>query len=172
MINIFFDTEFSHLQGPLDPEPAVLISIGCVSQDDRKFYAESSSFQVEHCSEFVVQTVLPLLEGGDVSMPYTMIAKQLKDWIESFDDKVTLCTDSPYHDFGYVQHMFDSWGWPANLNKKPHWLAFGYIMGVRFANGVEEAFRTIKPELRRHHALDDAIANKFGFQQATSKRFG
>ncbi len=169
MIKIFFDTEFSHLQGPLDPEPAVLISIGCVSEDGQKFYAENSIFEVEHCSEFVVQTVLPLLEGGDVSMPYPIIAKQLKTWIESFDDKVTLYSDSPYHDFGYVQHMFDNWGWPTNLNKKPEWLVFNDIKGLRFANGVEKAFRTIKPSLRRHHALDDAIANRFGFQCTNSK---
>lgn len=172
MIKIFFDTEFTHLQGPLDPEPAVLISIGCVAEDDHKFYAESSSFDVEKCSEFVVEVVLPLLEGGDVSMPYPMIAKHLRGWIESFGDQVTLYSDSPYHDFGFVEHLFDNWGWPANLNKKPEWLVFNYVKGVRFSNSVEEAFRTFKPELRRHHALDDAIANRFGYQRATSKRFG
>lgn len=171
MIKIFFDTEFSHLQGPLDPEPAVLISIGCVAEDDQTFYAESSSFEVEHCSEFVVETVLPLLEGDQFSMPYAMIAKQLKNWIESFKNDVSLYSDSPYHDFGYVQHMFDSWGWPSNLNKKPEWLVFGHIQGERFENAVEHAFRSFKPTLRRHHALDDAIANKYGFIQATKKRF-
>ncbi len=46
-MNIFFDTEFTHFPEPMDPEPPGLISIGCVSEDNMKFYAENADFQVE-----------------------------------------------------------------------------------------------------------------------------
>lgn len=159
MINVFFDTEFTPLPGPLDPEPPGLISIGCVSQDDKKFYAENSDLQVELCSDFTTEAVLPFLEGGDVSIPYQMIAKQLKEYIESFVSDVTMWCDSPYHDWPFIEHMFDNWGWPSKLAKKPGW----HTKDLDFNIGVEQAFNTFVPKLRRHHALDDAIANRHGF---------
>lgn len=85
MINLFFDCEFTKFQLPLDPEPNELISIGCISECGNSFYAENSCFHVEHCSEFVVETVLPLLQGSDYLMHYSMVAKQLCAFIEGFD---------------------------------------------------------------------------------------
>ncbi len=114
-------------------------------------------------SDFVIDTVLPLLDGGDVSMPYYMIAKQLREYVEGFETEVTMWTDAPYYDWPFVKHMFDTWGWPSNLNKKPQQLLFNAIKEERFNNAVKDAFRTIKPALRMHHALDDAIANRIGY---------
>ena len=171
MTNIFFDCEFTKLQLPLDPEPNELISIGCISENGAQFYAENSCYKVENCSEFVVATVLPLLEGGDNLMHYSMLARQLRTWVEGFDGEVKLWSDAPYFDWQHVAQMFNNWGWPANLNRKPQELVFDYTKGVRFDNAVEEAFRTFKPALRRHHALDDAIANRQGYIQAMKKRF-
>ena len=171
MTNIFFDCEFTKLQLPLDPEPNELISIGCISENGAQFYAENSCYKVENCSEFVVATVLPLLQGGDHLMHYSMIAKQLRTWIEDFNDGITMWSDAPYFDWQHVNHMFETWGWPGNLDRKPQPLVFNYTQGVRFDNGVEEAFRTFKPTLRRHHALDDATANRHGYIQAVKRRF-
>lgn len=171
MINVFFDCEFTKLQLPLDPEPNELISIGCISEDGKQFYAENSCYEVRNCSDFVVETVLPLLEGGKYLIHYSELAKQLRLWIESFDSEVVMWSDAPYLDWQHVKHMFDSWGWPSNLNRIPKQLVFNSINGIRFDNGVEEAFRTFKPSLRRHHALDDAIANRQGYIQATKMRF-
>ncbi len=159
MMNIFFDTEFTHLPGLLDLVPPGLVSIGCVSQNDTKFYAENANFQVELCSNFTTEVVLPFLEGGDVSMPYQMVSKQLKEYIENFESEVTMWCDSPYHDWPFIEHMFDHWGWPSNLAKKPSW----HTKDLDFITGVEQAFNTFVPKLRRHHALDDAIANRYGF---------
>jgi hypothetical protein len=179
MINIFFDCEFTKLQLPLDPEPNELISIGCVSDDGRKFYAENATTlaRPEIFSEFVRDNVIPLLDGGDVVMSYENIAKLLKIYIESFgvngDEKnVKMWSDAPHFDWQHVKHMLDTYGWPKNLIQQPVTLSFeSSIQNTRFQNAVENAFNTFKPALRRHHALDDAIANRYGFQRATERRF-
>ena len=177
MINIFFDCEFTKFQEAFDPEPNELISIGCISDHGQKFYAENTNFHIEACSEFVHAVVLPLLEGGDNSMPYSMVAKQIREYIESFDDgsgqaNIKMWTDAPLFDWPHVQHMFDNWGWPANLVRKPIALSFqGSIQTKRFKAGVEDAFKSLQPPLRRHHALDDAIANRYGFQRANDRRY-
>ena len=54
---IFLDTEFTDF-----PESECdLISIGLVDENGREFYAESTQFRREACSDFVVDVVLPLL---------------------------------------------------------------------------------------------------------------
>ena len=62
MINVFFDCEMTHLWDPV-PEPPGLISIGCISEDGRQFYAENGDYPYALCNAFVRETVIPLLEG-------------------------------------------------------------------------------------------------------------
>lgn len=173
MINIFFDCEFTKLQLPNDPEPNELISIGCISEEGKRFYAENATTlcRPEIFSDFVVEIVVPLLEGGEYEMPYSEIAKQLKTWIESFGDEVKMWSDAPYFDWQHVRHMFDNFGWPANLKREPVALSFASsIQGTRFFNAVENLFMS-NQSLRRHHALDDAIANRHGFKLATMRNY-
>ena len=162
------------MQLPLAPEPNELISIGCISEDGKRFYAENSTtiFRPQIFSEFVVEIVVPLLEGGKYLIPYAEIARTLKEWLESFDGEVKMLSDSPFHDWVHVKHMFDTYGWPVNLAQKPVQLTFSSsIQNMRFQNAVESAFKTIQPQLRRHHALDDAIANRYGFLCATERGY-
>ena len=57
-IPVFIDTEFTHLCDALNPEPAVLISIGAVTQNgEQHFYAENAQTQPELCSDFTTETV-------------------------------------------------------------------------------------------------------------------
>ena len=167
-ISVFIDTEFTHLCDALNPEPAVLISIGAVTKDgEQHFYAENEETQLELCSNFTTETVLPLLEGGEARMQYNQIARSLREWVESLDAPVEFWTDSPFHDWPYMQHMFDPYGWPANLHSSPLPLIFDSAdLQRRFEYGVAEAFRTTSPRLRMHHALDDAVANRLGFHHA------
>jgi hypothetical protein len=52
---IFLDTEFTSFDHP------ELISMGLVGEDGREFYAERTDYQRDACSDFVLETVLPLL---------------------------------------------------------------------------------------------------------------
>ena len=55
----WIDTEFIEKPGTLD-----LISVGLVAEDGREFYAESSEVDWSRASQWTLQTVRPLLEGG------------------------------------------------------------------------------------------------------------
>lgn len=44
---------------------------------------------------------------------------------------------SPFQDWPFVQHMFDTYGWPANLHRSPMSLIFDSAeLQQRFENGV------------------------------------
>ena len=87
---VFFDTEFTDFA-----EDAKLISIGLVTETGNSFYAElSDTYTVEDCSEFVLEHVLPKLDGGAARMTFKELQSQLYDWLESLGDPVTLTTDS------------------------------------------------------------------------------
>ena len=154
---IFLDTEFTDLHWQ-----AKLISIGLIAENGRTFYAELlDTYQREDCNAFVCEVVLPLLEGNEVQLTWLALALRLGNWIESFEEPVTLATDIQDWDYSWIQKLFSTpETWPANLASKPTILVFDADVGEKFNNAQEEAFAT---GLRRHHALDDAKANRIGW---------
>lgn len=154
---IFFDSEFTDLT----PE-AKLISIGLVSEDGREFYAElSDTYRLDDVSEFVRVAVLPLLEGGDALMSMQELAERLQAWLASFGEPVQLAIDNPTCDWRWVPVIFHDRPWPANLDGTPLLLTMNYLNDYDpFCEAVEKSF---SDGLRRHHALDDAKANRLGW---------
>ena len=76
-LSVFFDTEFA---GGTERREAqrYLISIGFVASEGREFYAELTDTWDEHlCSMWVMDTVLPLLEGGEYRMGVADLAVRL-----------------------------------------------------------------------------------------------
>lgn len=150
---VYFDTEFNDLC--IDSR---LISIGLVSEDGtRTFYAElTDTYQLSDCSDFVREAVLPHLEGGEARMDMHDLTLRLGNWLESFEQPIQLATDSLSWDFVWIQKIFGLPGtWPENVECRPLILS----QSPEFNLAVEEAFAT---GLRRHHALDDAKANRLG----------
>jgi hypothetical protein len=156
---IFFDTEFSDLC--LDPR---LVSIGLISEDGREFYSELSEYEPKDCGAFTQEAVLPLLQGGDVRMTIDQLTTRFGDWIKNFEQPVQLATDSLSWDWPWIQEIFypTEKTWPANLNGKPASL-YEMIDSPFFERAVEQAFESHQPRLSRHHALDDAKANRFAY---------
>jgi hypothetical protein len=161
---IFFDTEFTDLC-----KDAKLISIGLVSEDgSREFYAElRDTWCMADVGDFARESVLPLLEGGASLMTKAELRERLKAWLESFEWPVQLATDSLSWDWPWIQEIvidynvnYDSLEvhdmWPLNLDKRPLILTQDPVFNM----AVEEAFAN---GLRRHHALDDAKANRLGW---------
>jgi hypothetical protein len=150
---IFFDTEFTELG--IDPR---LISIGLISEDGREFYAElSDTYSDCECSAFAQEAVLPHLEGGAKSMTMDELTLRLGAWLDNFAQPVKLATDSISWDWPWIQEIFWITGtWPANLDGKPEVLTWNPV----FCAAMEKAFAS---GLRRHHALDDAKANRQGW---------
>jgi hypothetical protein len=58
MARYWFDTEFME-----DGHTIELLSVGMVCEDGREFYAESSEANWDHANEWVVDNVLPYLDG-------------------------------------------------------------------------------------------------------------
>lgn len=162
-MKIFFDTEFNDLV-----KTPKLISIGLVDESGtRTFYAESSdTYEVDECSEWVHENVLPLLEGGEALMSLRELRGRLREWLGSFGQPATLATDSLAWDWPRIQELFAApMDWPANVDRRPLLLSMNYLNDYdKFEQAVEEAFAT--GLLRRHHALDDAKANRLGWLAA------
>lgn len=166
--SIFLDTEFTHLES----DSPRLISIGLVAEDGREFYAElSDNYQLQDCSDFVVQTVLPLLEGGDARMLSAQAAGRIQAFIESFGDvEVVLRTDAPSYDWTLVADLFQFYGcWPTNLRRK---------CGTVYFNTPSQASRYLGASAsywkdngsRQHHALVDARCMLFAWKFALRKK--
>ncbi|MDP1593528.1 MAG: 3'-5' exoribonuclease [Gallionella sp.] len=164
---IFFDCEFSELG--IDPK---LISIGLISEcGTHEFYTElSDTYQPADCAAFVHEAVLPHLQGGDALITMDELTLRLGNWIEGFEQSVQLATDSLSWDWPWIQELFYLPGtWPENLDGKP--VSLYEIAGAQIlAQGVELAFRDYVPRLRRHHALDDAKANRLAWLAANEAK--
>lgn len=136
---VFFDTEFTDFA-----EDAKLISIGMVAETGDSFYAElSDTYTVEDCSDFVIEHVLPLLEGKNALMTFKELQSQLHNWLEALREPVTLATDSPPWDWHWIRVMFKC-GFPLNINTTP--LSTSYLLCP-----PRQKF-----EPNTHHALCDA----------------
>lgn len=165
MRRIFFDTEFTDLVAH-----AKLISIGFADEaGERTFYAElSDTWRLDDVGEFARDVVLPLLEGGTALMTMRELRKSLTDWLEAFDEPVQLATDSLAWDWRWIQEIFCPQGaiptWPPNLLPAPLLLTINYLIDFdEFEPAIERAFAE---GLHRHHALDDAKANRIGWLAA------
>ncbi|MET3109095.1 hypothetical protein AAKU58_003944 [Oxalobacteraceae bacterium GrIS 1.18] len=146
---IFIDTEFTNF---INTE---LISIGLVSEDDQKFYAELP-IERKECSDFVKEVVLPQLgkiKGAQCTLDELNV--RLRAWLEQFkmdDQPIDICYDSG-HDWTLFFHALN--------NEVPSW-----IRGVNiypYVNDLKQELFWEESKLDRHHALHDAIANRFAF---------
>lgn len=161
---IFFDSEFTDLG--LDPR---LISIGLVSHD-REFYAElTDTYTQKDCCDFVVEAVLPHLQGGDFRMSFHQLILALGKWIEEFEVPVELVTDSLSWDWPWIQELFSDPGtWPENLSHRCRGMHEFVDSPFReqFTQQIWEDPNCINlraKDLPRHHALADAIVNMHVF---------
>ena len=139
-IYVFLDSEFTSLQTP------ELISIGAVATDSTAFYAEVQGWSRERSSEFVKETVVPLLDGDAVPLP--LAAEAFSAWL---DERAGRAPTTIVSDSGY-----DRWALTELLGRED--LPSG-IDWRRVPISYEEMDEATKQmNLRRHHALDDARA--------------
>lgn len=154
MLLVFFDTEFSGLVA--NPK---LISLGCVDETGTKtFYAElSDTWTTADLGDFTREAVLPYLKGHEAAMTMAELTTRFSAWIGAFGVPVRLVTDSKTWDWPRIQEIFSEAGtWPENMDRQP--LQIQITPDFVIAN--EQAFTS---GLRRHHALDDARANRLGW---------
>ncbi|TSE30170.1 3'-5' exoribonuclease [Tepidimonas taiwanensis] len=150
-MRVFVDTEFTDFEQPR------LISVGLVAEDGRTGYWElADGWRREQCSAFVVEDVLPLLDG--TGMPRAHAGPAIAAWLGSAGEGsvhgVTLIADTDT-DLRLLTDLV-----------RPHWRGPGALDAQRLqwpANAMAARFEDLlkallENEPRRHHALVDARA--------------
>ena len=166
-MQVFFDTEFTSLDAN---RMRGLISVGLAAQDGREAYFElSDTWDDSMCSLFVLDTVIPLLQGGEHTMGVETLAVRLKDWIEGLTDKeVILRSDSPALDFYFLEEIFNVHGWPKNLRKKCGTIYFSHDYQIkRYQAALGDYWKA--NAARQHHALVDARSLLFAWKAAIKR---
>jgi len=165
-MDAYIDTEFTSLGDKLN-QP-YLISIGCVAQDGREFYAElADTYHQGLCSDWVVHNVLPLLHScGEYQMKEAELSERLKAWVEGLTDKeVIFRSDAPNIDWPFIEQLFNAHGWPQNLRRRCGVISFDNDnFQKRFDAALSEYWR--EHSARRHHALVDARSLLFAKKRA------
>lgn len=149
MRRVFIDTEFT------DHIFADLISIGLVDEMGRSFYGENQDYASNHCSEFTKTVVVPQL-GKRPECIHTRdgLRAALLQWFKHYETTgAIICID------------FDGdWTLFCELMEKnvPDFLTVLNIY-PHIDKRVREQYHR-DTGLSRHHALNDAIANKFAYR--------
>jgi len=146
-MKLFIDTEFTDLT----PNNK-LISIALVDENEEFFYAElTDTYELADCSEFVKNTVLPLLRGGEYQMSSYDCALGLGKWIEDRGPSCILACDNPGWDIPHLKRLLEPL-WPENLHKNqyfPVYVPYNIQEDISIENGYNI-----------HNALHDALIMK------------
>lgn len=109
MRKIFFDTEFTGLH-----QNTTIVSIGLISDEGERFYAELTDYDETQCNEWIEKNVLDhlLLSGNselekelkDNGMTTTVIGRKefvreaLNEWLNGFGDDIQFVSDVCHYD--------------------------------------------------------------------------
>lgn len=169
-MKVFFDTEFTGLH-----QQTTLISIGCVAENERQFYAEFTDYDQSQVDEWIVNNVLSHLqyanceiEGGykyqGLRADSATVAKCLRSWLESLGEPVEMWADCLAYDWVLFCQLF---GGAMNIPKCVYYIPFD-IAALMKVKGVD-------PDINRaefagmaggakHNALWDAEVIKVCYE--------
>lgn len=115
-MKIFFDTEFTGLH-----KNTTLISIGCVDEAGRTFYAEFIDYDRNQCDDWIKNNVIAHMKhvespagpslymrhdgSCEVSGTRSMVAQALKNWLDKYDN-VQLVSDVCHYDMVLFIDLF------------------------------------------------------------------
>lgn len=124
-MKLFFDMEFTGLHKNTTP-----ISLGIVSEDGKKFYAEFKDYDVNQCDEWIKDNVLHhCIMGGNKELfsRYTddtslsgvvgftlQIMDYLQDWLSQFDT-IQFVSDVCHYDFVLLIDLLTNGGTALDL---------------------------------------------------------
>lgn len=146
-MRLFLDCEFTQLN-----QYTKLISLALVSEAGDEFYAElTDTYQIEDCSDFVIQNVLPQLSLPRYGKSLVEGQAALRAFLRNIDGQLEVCTDAPDWDWDFFcQLAYLDHKWPANVANRPTDL----IHLVRHFEGND--LGDIALSELPHHALLDA----------------
>lgn len=130
-MNLFFDTEFTGLHAG-----TTLVSIGIVTENGKKFYAEFSDYDESQCDDWIKENVLKhtILGGNDILAKRlgedsettvvlgskTDIQYELGEWLKQFDS-VQFVSDVCHYDMVLLIDIFGgAFDLPKNVSAVCH----------------------------------------------------
>jgi hypothetical protein len=156
---IFMDTEFTDFDYPQ------LISIGLVSENGERYYAEmSNGWSREGCSLFVKEHILPQLTAGEFLQERCFAGRRLADWLAEHDGPVRVVTDAPGYDWVLMLDLLAGI-MPENLCPEP--LTFYSDSFPELVPLLQEARDRAFANSTAHHALNDAEALREAWEVMT-----
>jgi len=160
-MKVFIDAEFTNLN-----VYAKLISMGFISQTGEDLYVEFRGWDVVDCNKFVVETVLPLLDGSNPLL-FVEACPHIAEWLLAFAEDITLIADSQY-DWHFFQNIFHERAQYVGQNCIDIYHLNQQIrVSFEWANFIEPPYNAIAGHAmqshflatgRQHHALEDARA--------------
>jgi len=163
---LFLDTEFA------EPAGVNLVSLALVSEDGQhEFYVERDPLPANP-SDFVRESVYPLLERGSAALPDLELTTRLRAFLSQFPSPHILA-DHP-SDLRLLRNAIDGFAMPASQTRwsglMPHYESTQMDRGDGLGAMVEFWFQA-DPErgARRHHALVDANALRWAWQVLTRR---
>lgn len=163
-MKVFFDTEFTGLQ-----KNTTLISIGCISEDGRTFYAEHSGYDAKQVDEWIRENVIahlrfthqhestPKLDLEHHAMKGDRydIRNALHEWLEQWES-VEMWSDCLAYDWVL---FCDLWGDALAIPKNVYYIPFDLATLLK-VKGVDpdisrEEYAGL-PNGTKHNALWDA----------------
>lgn len=151
---IYIDTEFSGF-GTFD-----LISLGCVSDCGRAFYAEIDTIHIDRCSDFVLDVVLPLLSHDPMLKCGTQeMCRRLRSYLAQFGGPLEIRYDFK-GDWLLFRRVLE-----ANGQNLPHNMRKRNVLGGCAQHQDMQALFDANG-WPQHHALNDARVLMMACEQA------
>jgi hypothetical protein len=178
-MNIFFDTEFTGLH-----QRTTLISIGCVTEEGRTFYAECTDYDHSQVDAWITDNVLAHLWHPDsptlgewrvdnsqhlsYSGTREQVAEALAAWLSQFG-QVEMWSDCLAYDWVLFCELFG--GGAECLPRNVYYIPFDLCTLLK-AKGVDPDISRAQfagVPGQKHHALDDAVIIKACYERLMSK---
>ena len=172
MTKIFFDCEFTGLH-----QYTTLISIGCVSDCGKAFYAELDDFDLSQVDDWIKENVTSHLwvQNPEFEIPSEVdyrvgnlneLPGDLSEWICQFDE-VEMWGDCPAYDWMLFCQI---WGHAFNIPKNVHYIPFD-LSTLFKVSGIDpdvnrEEFAGMTDGGPKHNALWDAKVIKACHEKA------
>ena len=165
IMNLYFDTEFTGLH-----KETTLISIGIISEEGDKFYAELTDYSRDQVDTWINENVIAnlvlsgkvktndniLYKNKETSDKYSIscrgdihyVSDELKRWIEQFD-KIEMWSDCLAYDWVLFNHLF---GHAFNLPKNIYYIPFDICTLFKI--------KGIDPDISREEFINNSVKGK------------
>lgn len=175
MTKVFFDTEFTGLH-----KDTTLISIGCISECGKTFYAELTDYDKNQIDEWLQENVINNLTNqlmlsnsyqGDENMrckcDMEMLKIYLGTWLSQFEN-VEMWSDCLSYDWVLFNHIF---GHAFNIPKNVYYIPFDICTLFKIKNVDPDISREkfgcdeVYSEMDKHNSLWDAKVIKMCYDK-------